>query len=169
MLEQNQPINVTQTPWFTLAPWQLLDEPHLRAITDYLNQVATQQLLTELENERTYPRVVRQQLHALGLSSFFIDSTIEAVIERETTEPQPATWSATFPHLVALISLCTAATGSLGITVGVNMLALNGRKDLINGGGFFFFFFFFLGANWGKRVTGSFLVISIKQNILPAI
>jgi alkylation response protein AidB-like acyl-CoA dehydrogenase len=114
------PINVTQTPWFALAPWQLLDEPGLQAIAEYLNQLATQQLLAELENERTYPRVVRQQLHALGLSDFFIDPVVEAA----TPDAQTTALLATFPHLVALISLCTASNGSLGITVGVNMLAL---------------------------------------------
>jgi alkylation response protein AidB-like acyl-CoA dehydrogenase len=113
-------INVTQTPWFTLDPWELLDEPRLHAIASYLNQPATQQLLAELENERTYPRVVRQQLHALGLSDFFIVPAVEAA----TIDAQPTALLATFPHLVALISLCTAANGSLGITVGVNMLAL---------------------------------------------
>ncbi len=114
------PITCTQSAWFALAPWELRNEPTLQAIADYLNQLDTQQVLARLEDERTYPQTVREALHCLGLSHFLLDPASDPA----TTDPQPGALLATFPHLVGLIILCTATNGSLGITVGVNMLAL---------------------------------------------
>lgn len=114
------PIDCSATAWFALAPWHLLENATLRALVDYLNQPATQQVLVALEHERAYPHPVRQQLHRLGQSQFWVDPAIDlAPPGTATTEPL-----ATFPHIAALVILCTAANASLGVTVGVNLLAL---------------------------------------------
>ena len=113
-------VSCTQTPWFTLAPWELLPTARLEAIAHYLNQPETQRLLAEGEAQCAYPQAVRQKLHQLGLPAFLLDPTIEPAGDAAL----PAETVATFPHIAALITLCTAANASLGVTVGVNLLAL---------------------------------------------
>jgi hypothetical protein len=59
-------IDCNQTPWFTLAPWELLPTARLEAIAHYLNQPETQRLLAEGEAQCAYPQAARQKLHQLG-------------------------------------------------------------------------------------------------------
>lgn len=116
----NPPIACTQSPWFALAPWQLQTNEHLQVIARYLNQPDTQQYLAECEATSSYPHIARQQLQQLDLPNFLLDPVSEP--DRETAPA--AGIVATFPHVAALIILCTAANASLGVTVGVNLLAL---------------------------------------------
>jgi alkylation response protein AidB-like acyl-CoA dehydrogenase len=117
-------INCVQGPWRALSPWPIFDAGPLATIAGALNNPATQRILASLEFERQYPHGVRQTLHALGLSRFFVDPAVCRVEDRG----QPKSWHgetvATFPHVAALTMMSTAASASLGVTVGVNLLAL---------------------------------------------
>ncbi|MEZ4865657.1 MAG: acyl-CoA dehydrogenase [Caldilineaceae bacterium] len=91
----------------------------MQALASYLNRAATQQVLTCCEEQRTYPQMIRRQLHRLGLSHFFVDDVTGTAATQAS-----ATTTATLPHLMALSALCTSASASLGIDVGVNGLGL---------------------------------------------
>lgn len=105
------PIRSLHGPWWTLNPWSLAEDPRLQRIAEYLDQPEIQQLLAKCERSKSYPQPVRNQLHGLGLSTFFVDA------------PNPKSIS-TWPHLMAVGLLCTSASASLGIDVGVNALGL---------------------------------------------
>jgi alkylation response protein AidB-like acyl-CoA dehydrogenase len=71
--------------------------------------------LDALVANRSYPRPIRDRLHALDLADFFADQPETAL---------PAQSRMTMVHLGALNYLTASVDTSLSITVGINMLAL---------------------------------------------
>ena len=114
---QNPTIDCTSGPWQTLNPWSVQSDPALKKIAAYLNKKTTQDMLANCERQRQYPQDIRQELQNRGLASFFADPASKAKGSKSASQ-------VTFPHIFALNAMSTAASASLGITLGVNGLAL---------------------------------------------
>lgn len=111
-------------PWRWLSPWPIFDTEPLNAMAYLLDNPETQRTLASMEFDRQYPHTVRHSLHALGFSRFLVDP---AICSRTNGNQQLSSQDetvATFPHMAALCMISTAASASLGITVGVNLLGL---------------------------------------------
>ena len=92
------------------APYAVLQTPVLTKLDGYLAQPSVQEQLEGDDSAGRYPQGTIDGLHELGLASIFSE-----------IGPEPL---ATPYHLNALGVLAASRTGSLGITVGVNILAL---------------------------------------------
>jgi alkylation response protein AidB-like acyl-CoA dehydrogenase len=104
-----------ETRWHDLSPWPRLDDTVLHAIAAYLHAPSTVAKLDALVASRTYPRPIRDRLHALGLADFFADQP-EIGLDAQSRM--------TLVHLGALNYLTASVDTSLSITVAISLLAL---------------------------------------------
>lgn len=96
--------------WFRYSPWRLSAFP-ISTLADVLDDPEVAESLQCDERDGRYPEVALKALHSAGLGSLLVDGA-----------SGPAT--ASYPQVTALISMLAQRSGSLGITVGVNVLAL---------------------------------------------
>ena len=94
-----------------VSPSPAWRHPRLQAIAAYLNRPDTAAALRVHERERTYPTEVLEDLFELGLGEL-----LAGPAESEDTAPS-------YHHSFALLERLGAASGSLGITIGINVLA----------------------------------------------
>jgi alkylation response protein AidB-like acyl-CoA dehydrogenase len=105
-----QEAGVSSYVWMRFAPHAVLQDSVLSDLDDYLAQTSVQRQLEEDDAAGRYPRDTLAGLHERGLATLFAEVGPDAL--------------ATPYHLNALGVLTASRTGSLGITVGVNTLAL---------------------------------------------
>lgn len=99
------------TTWERLSPWPDLGGARLRTLTAALDEPRLHEALAEDEARGDYPRRAVRALQAAGLAELLVHD-----------EAEPARISVA---LLGLLNVITARrSGSLGITVGVNSLAL---------------------------------------------
>ena len=98
--------------FWQLCKWSLKDDQLLCEIGDYLNREDTMDLIREYESSGTYPATIRKALHNLGVSDILFSSPID---------PHPCN---TLAHMYGLMYLSSQLSSSVGIDVGVNVLAL---------------------------------------------
>lgn len=96
-----------QAAWWRLLPRDDLVAPSLREIAAELERPSTRSELQALALAEDYPLAVVQRLRELGLQELFTGQALS-----------------TSYSLCGLNEVCARADGSLGITVGVNSLAL---------------------------------------------
>ncbi|MBB6122872.1 alkylation response protein AidB-like acyl-CoA dehydrogenase [Sphingobium subterraneum] len=99
-----------QAAWFRYSPWPLSAHP-IERMSDALDTPEVSASLLRDEREGRYPDTALRALHTAGLGKFLVDGS-----------GGPA--GASYPEVTALICMLAQRSGSLGITVGVNVLAL---------------------------------------------
>lgn len=99
------------TAWERLCPWPGLEVVRLDALRAALDAPAVAASLLEAEASGTYPHVAVEALQAAGLG-------------RVLVHDEAAPGDTSLPLLAALNVLTSRRCGTLGITVGVNSLAL---------------------------------------------
>lgn len=105
-----QEAGVASYVWMRFAPHAVLQDSVLRGLDAYLAQPSVQRQLEEDDAAERYPQTAIDGLHERGLATLFSEIGEDAL--------------ATPYHLNALGVLVASRTGALGITVGVNALAL---------------------------------------------
>jgi len=98
--------------WQRVCPSAAWQHPTLRSIAAYLDHPDTQSALRGHELARTYPGDVVSRLFELGLGEVLAG------------EPGGAGALQTYHHSFAVLERLASASGSLGIIIGVNVLAL---------------------------------------------
>jgi len=105
-----QEAGVSSYVWMRFAPHAVLQDCVLSELDDYLAQPEIQRQLEADDAAGRYPQTTLDGLHERGLATLFAEVGSDAL--------------ATPYHLNGLGVLTASRTGSLGITVGVNVLAL---------------------------------------------
>ena len=100
--------------WWLLEPWGLEQCPQLVRLHHLLVKSGVQSSLSDSERWGRYPADVRSALGSLELWRFLLAAAPSPAIDPFNTAP----------HFAAAAHLCTIASSSLGVDVGVNLLGL---------------------------------------------